>query len=396
MSKVIMHIDLNAFFATCEEIKNPALIDKPVIVCSESSRGVVSTASYEARKYGVHSAMPYFEAKKICPNGVFVKPDFGFYEMMSRSFFSFLKCYSLIIEEASIDEGYVDMSEACKNISDPEEYFRKIILDLKNETGLKCSIGVAPTKFLAKMASDMKKPMGVTIIYRRNINDMLYPLPIEAFFGIGRKTALKLNEKGIKTIGDLKKEIDLENEEIRKIFGKSYINIKKEINGYGDDEVDSTQHDPKSLGHSETFPFDTNDTYFIETKIKELSYEIAEGIKRDKRKGKNIVLTVKDSDFKIHSKSISLSEGTDDRDEIYATAVKLYERNYLGMVIRLVGVTIQSLYNPYEETTQMNFWNFSDYEEMDKTKLLVSDLNRKMKTPALKLANEVKQKNGNK
>ncbi len=391
-----MHIDLNAFFATCEEIKNPSLVDKPVIVCSETSRGVVSTASYKAREYGVHSAMPYFEAKKLCPNGIFVKPDFGFYEMMSRSFFSFLKRYSLLIEEASIDEGYVDMSEACKNVNNPEDYFRQIVYSLKNETGLKCSIGVAPTKFLAKMASDMKKPMGVTIIYRRDLETVLYPLPIEDFFGIGKKTSAKLKEMNINTIGALKKEIDLKNEKIKKLFGKSYETIKKEINGHGNDVVDPTPYDSKSLGHSETFPYDTNDADAIESKIMELSYEISEGIKREKRKGKAIVLTVKDTDFKLHSKTISLQDGISEAEDIYSIAIKLYEQNYLGMIIRLVGVTIQSLYDPREETTQMNFWNFSDYEKMDETKLLVNELNRKMKKPALKMASEVKKKNGNK
>lgn len=396
MSKVIMHIDLNAFFATCEEIKDPTLADKPVIICSETARGVVSTASYKAREYGVHSAMPYFEAKRLCPNGFFIKPDFGYYEMMSRSFFSFLRRYSLIIEEASIDEGYVDMSEACKGVRNPELYFQNIMDTLKEEIGLKCSIGVAPTKFLAKMASDMKKPMGITLIYRKNLRETLYPLPIESFFGIGRKTSAKLNEMGIKRIGDLKERIDSDDERIKKLFGKSYANIKAEINGYGDDVVDPTPYNPKSLGHSETFSYDTNDECIIENKIKELSFEVSEGIKRDKKKGKTVVLTVKDTDFKNHNKSISLSEGFDDGDEISSIAIKLYEQNYLGMLIRLVGVTIQSLYDPQDEITQMNFWNFSEYEKMDETKLLVNELNRKMKKPVLKMANEVKKKDGNK
>ncbi len=390
-----MHIDLNAFFATCEEIKNPSLIDKPVIICTETSRGVVSTASYKAREFGVHSAMPYYEAKRLCPNGVFVKPDFTFYEMMSRSFFSFLKRYSLIIEEASIDEGYVDMTQACKNVGDARSYFQSIMDSLKEETGLKCSIGVAPTKFLAKMASDMKKPMGITFIYRKNLNETIYPLPIGTFFGIGRKTSAKLQEMNIKTIGDLKKEIDKGNQKIKELFGKTYETIVEEINGYGNDTVDPTPFNPKSLGHSETFPFDTNDEFLIENKIKELSYEVAEGIKRDKKKGKTIVLTIKDADFKNHNKSISISEGTNNGEQIYSLASKLYEQNYLGMLIRLVGVTIQSLYDPQEETTQMNFWNFGEYEKMDQTKLLVNELNRKMKKPALKMASEVKKKNGN-
>lgn len=390
-----MHIDLNAFFATCEEIKNPTLIGKPVIVCNESGRGVVSTASYKAREYGVHSAMPYFEAKRLCPEGTFVEPDFGYYEMMSRSFFSFLKRYSLLIEEASIDEGYVDMTEACKNVTDPKAFFQKIMDDLKEEIGLKCSIGVAPTKFLAKMASDMKKPMGITFLYRRSLKETLYPLPIDAFFGIGRKSSAKLKDMGISTIGDLKSRIDRDDSQIKGLFGKYFSVIKEEINGYGDDIVDPTPYDPKSLGHSETFPYDTNEEYIIKNKLRELSMEVSEGVKRERKKGKTVVLVVKDSNFSNHNKSLTLPEGTDDGNVIFETVCKLYDANYLGIMLRLVGVTLQNLYNPSEETVQMNLWNFEEYEKMDETKLLVNELNRKMKKPALKIASEVSKKNGN-
>ena len=395
MSKVIMHIDLNAFFATAEEIRNPSLIGKPVIICGTSSRSVVSTASYKAREFGVHSAMPYFEAKRLCPDGIFLPPDFAYYRMLSRSFFSFLKNNSLIIEEASIDEGYVDMSEATKGIKDPEGFFEGIMLKLYKEIGLKCSIGVAPTKFLAKMASDMKKPMGITIIYRKKLNETIYPLPIDSFFGIGKKSSEKLKEMGINTIGDLKKRIDSEDKDIKAFFGKMYSRVKDEINGYGDDFVDSTPFDPKSVGHSETFPFDTNDEELIKRKLEELSFEVSDDAKKDKKKGKTIVLVIKDSEFKSHNKSVTLAEGTFDPEIIYNNVAKLFEANYLGMMIRLVGVTLQNLYDPNEETVQMNLWNFEEYEKMDKTKLLVNELNRKMKKPSLKIASEVK-KNGNK
>ena len=390
-----MHIDLNAFFATCEEIKNPELIGKPVIVCTESGRGVVSTASYKAREFGVHSAMPYFEAKRLCPEGIFVKPDFAYYEMMSRSFFSFLKRYSLFIEEASIDEGYVDMTETCKHVTDPKAYFQKIMDDLLKEIGLKCSIGVAPTKFLAKMASDMKKPLGLTFLYRRSLNETLYPLPIESFFGIGKTTPAKFKPIGITTIGASKKKVDQDDAEIKTLFGKYFLVIKEEINGYGDDVVDPTPYDPKSLGHSETFPYDTNEEYIIKNKLKELSMEVSEGVKRERKKGKTIVLVVKDSDFSNHNKSMTLPEGTDDGEIIFETVSKLYDSNYLGVMLLLVGVTLQNLYNPSEETVQMNIWNFEEYEKMDETKLLVNELNRKMKKPALKIASEVNKKNGN-
>lgn len=390
-----MHIDLNAFFASAEELRHPELKDKPIIICNESPRGVVSTASYEARKYGIHSAMPYFEAKRLCPNGVFIEPDFKYYTMLSHSFFSFLKNYSLLIEEASIDEGYVDMTDACKNLSDPMPYFEGIRDKLLETIGLKCSIGVAPTKFLAKMASDIKKPMGVTIIRRKDLKRILYPLPIESFFGIGKKSSAKLKEMGIYKIRDLKERMDSNEQELSSFFGKGYLTIKEDINGFGDDLVNPLPLDPKSLGHSETFQFDTNDEDFIKSKLRELSYEVSEGVKKDKKVGKTVVLVIKDAEFKAHNKSITLTNGTSDPYVIYSNVASIYERNYLGMMIRLIGVTLQNLYNARDIDIQMDLWNFQEYEKQDKTKLLVNELNRKMKKPSLKMASEVK-KNGNK
>lgn len=395
MSKVIMHIDLNAFFASAEELRHPEFKDKPIIICSETNRGVVSTASYEARKYGVHSAMPYYEAKRLCPNGVFIEPDFKYYTMLSRSFFNFLKNYSLIIEEASIDECYVDMSKQCENIKNPVQYFEGIRDSLLENIGLKCSIGVAPTKFLAKMASDMKKPLGVTIIRRKDLRSMLYPMPIESFFGIGKKSSIKLKEMGIYKIGDLKKRIDNDDQRIIDFFGKGYSRIKDEINGYGDDIVNPLPYDSKSIGHSETFKYDTNDEEFVKSKLSELSFEVSEGAKKEKKIGKTIVLNIKDAEFNAHNKSISLNIGTSDYETIYSSVANLYENNYLGMMIRLVGVTLQNLYDSRNEDVQMDLWNFQEFEKQDETRLLVNELNRKMKKPSLKMASEVK-KNGNK
>lgn len=388
-----MHIDLNAFFATAEELRHPELVGKPIVVGGYGPRGVVSTASYAARKYGIHSAMPGAQAKKLCPEAVFLEPDFGYYSMLSRSFFSYLKRYSLIIEEASIDEGYVDMTEATKGVKDAHQYFQGIMMGLLKEIGLKCSIGVAPTKFLAKMASDMKKPLGITFLYRKNLSQTLYPLPIDAFFGIGKKTAERMKEIGIKTIGDFKRATDVDDPKILSMLGKSYSTLKKEVNGTSSDTVDPTVYDAKSLGHSQTFPFDTNEEDTIKAKITELAIEATGGIRRDHKKGKTITLVIKDSDFKSHSKSLTLSEATDSSEMVTQTAIRLYESNFLGMMIRLVGVTISNLLDPHEETVQMSLWNYENYEEMDKTKLLVNELNRKLDKPALKLASEVK-KNG--
>jgi DNA polymerase-4 len=394
MGQIIMHVDLNAFFATAEALRHPEYAGKPLIVCGLGPRGVVATASYEARAYGVHSAMPTFQAKELCPQGIFLAGDYGYYEMLSSSFFAYLKGFSSLVEQASIDEGYVDMTKALSGKADPLGYLRKIQDGLLSQIGLKCSIGVAPTKFLAKMASEMKKPMGLTILRRKDLPEKLYPLPIASFYGIGKKTAPRLEMMGIKTIGDLQSRCAQNDPALQDLLGKAFFVIKDWVNGYGDDVVDPTPFDPKSIGHSETFPYDTSDESEILHKLHELALETAEGAASAKKKGKTIQLVVKDKDFKTHDKSLSFKDGTADGETIYEKAKSLYEAHFLGMEIRLIGVTLQNLVDPKKETVQMTFDNYASYEEMDETKLLVNELNRKMKKPALVVASEAK-KHGN-
>ena len=178
MAKVIMHIDLNAFFASCEVIRDPSLSGLPLLIGHSGRSGIVSTASYEARKFGCHSGQPMFQALRLCPQAKVIPVDFDYYSMMSLSFFSYLRRYTPLVEPASIDEGYADMTERLKSESDPASFFLRLQSELKKETGLSCSIGVAPTKWLAKMASDLRKPMGMTILRRKDIPLVLYPLPI--------------------------------------------------------------------------------------------------------------------------------------------------------------------------------------------------------------------------
>ncbi len=391
MSKIIAHIDLNAFFATAEEARNPSLKNKPIIVGHPGRRGVVSTANYEARKYGVHSGMPTFEALSLCPSLVIVPCDFDYYEMLSNSFFTFLKRITPLVEQASIDEGYLDLTEILSKEKEPLKYLLDLQNELYRELDLKCSIGVAPTKFLAKMASDMKKPMGITILRKKDLESVLYPLPIDDFFGIGKKTSPYLKKIGILTIGDLKKAIDKNENEIRNIFGKSFNYINDSVNGRGSDEVVPIRNDPKSIGRSETFPSDTNDFEEISYKISELAREVTSAAKREGKKGKTVSLVVKDTNFQSHDKSVSFSIATFDFDDIYDKAIELYEKNFLGMVIRLVGVTLSNLINPKDEIVQMSFWNYSSFEEMDKTKLLINEFNRQMKKDVLFKAKELKK-----
>jgi DNA polymerase-4 len=388
MSRIIIHVDLNAFFAMAEELRHPELAGRPIIVGGLGPRSVVSTASYAARIFGVHSAMPMSQARRLCPGGVFLPCDFPYYEMLSQSFFAYLRRFTPYVEEASIDEAYADMTDAMAQAKDPIAYLKNLQSGLLHEIGLTCSIGVAPTKFLAKMASEMKKPMGLTVLRRRDLPLLLYPLPIESFYGIGKKTAPRLRALGIATIGDLHEACERGDAALADFFGKSLAEIKKECEGYGSDHVETAPWDPKSIGRRVTFASDTNDRRAIEAKIGELAAEVAGAAKADGKKGRTVSLAVRDKDFHSFSKAATFREGTDEASAIAAKAIDLYEAKFLGLLIRLVGVTLANLADPREETVQMDFWNYQAYEEMDKTKLLVNELNRKLPKPMLKLARE--------
>ncbi len=398
MSKVIVHIDLNQFFVRCEEIKNPSLIGKPVIIGHSGRAGIVSTCSYAARKYGVSSGMPTYKALRLCPDAILIGGNYHDYSAKSHEFINFVKKYTKIIEQASVDECYADFTEQLKGVSNPLGYFEDFQQSLLRETGLKCSIGIAPTKFLAKMGSDIKKPMGITIIRRKDVRKIIDPLPIDSFFGIGKKTTPRLKAQGIQTIGDLWKKIDADDPITKNEFGKFYYVIKDWISGYGSDVVDVEPWDPKSIGHSTTLPQDTNNLDEILGYARELSKEIADEAKARNKVGKKIQITLKDNEFKLTTRSKKISKSFNDFETIYFEASKLFEANVKDDTLyRLVGVTLQDLIDPSEEIIQMSiFDNYDEIKEEYETKLLIAELNRQMKGSVFKTASDVlkEKKNG--
>ena len=392
MSKIILHIDLNAFFVRCEELENPSLIGKPVIIGHSGRGGVVSTCSYKAREYGVRSGMPTFKATQLCPDAIIIPGNYKLYSRKSNEFFSFIEKHSKLIEKASVDECYVDMSDKLKNVKNPIDYIKKMQNELLDQTGLMCSIGVAPTKFLAKMGSDLKKPMGITVIHRKDIGKMLYHLPIESFFGIGKKTAPRLRAIGINTIGDLANRINNADQQVQNEFGKFYFVIKDWINGYGSDKVETEEYDPKSIGNSTTFKHDTNNYDEIKEYVRMLADEVSTRAKKANKVGTTIQLVLKtsrDDGFKIINRSRTISKPTNSFETIFNEACLLLEENLSSKMIRLAGVTLQNLVDPSDVVIQMSlFDNFEEIEEECATKLLISDLNRKMKKPVFKTAAE--------
>lgn len=390
MSKIILHIDLNTFFVRCEELVNPTLIGKPVIIGHSGRGGIVSTCSYEARKYGVHSGQPTFKALELCPNAIVIPGHYELYSRKSKEFFNFVKQYSPIIEKASIDECYVDMTKQLSNVKDVMKYLEDFQNKLLQTIGLKCSIGVAPTKFLAKMASDMKKPMGITIIRRKDVRKILDPLPISSFYGIGKKTAPRLEAIGIKTIGDLAKLVNEDNLEVKNAFGKFYYVIKDWINGYGSDEVDVEPWDPKSIGHSTTFIRDSSDFEEIKGYLRDLSKEVSDEAKQKDKIGSNVQLVLKTSDFKMINRSVKLNKPTNDFETIFNEASILLEKNLNGQEIRLCGVTLQNLIYASDYVEQLSiFDNFDENDEKNATRDLIRELNRRMKSETFMRASDI-------
>ena len=389
MSKVIVHIDLNAFFVRAEEIKDPSLEGKAVAIGREGRAGIVSTCSYEARKYGVHSGMPVFQAKQLCPQLILLPGDYRFYRTLSHMFRRFVRNYTKIVEIASIDECFADFTDVVKGVKDVEAFFRQLQLDLFKQTQLKCSIGVAPTKFLAKMGSDYQKPMGLTIIRKKDIKKILYPLSLDKLFGVGKKTLPRLQALGIKTIGELAERIDSEDKEVMSQLGKFAYTMKDWLHGKGSDDVQVEWDDPKSLGHSTTLKHDTDDFNEIKSVYEELCREVSYEVKREKMMGYTVNINIKEANFINHNKSITLDRPINDAKLIYKYAINLYEKNFLGINVRLVGVTLQNLVSNKDVAVQMNL--FSSEEEEDKTKVLINDINREFDKPIVMRASEVKK-----
>lgn len=377
MSKIILHVDLNAFFAACEVLRDSNLKGKPLIVGGIGRRGIVSTASYEARKYGIHSAMPTYQALRLCPNLIIKEPDFKLYHHYSSLFFNYLKDHvSPMLEVASIDECYIDATEVLRKNRDPITYIKNLQQTLLKEIGLACSIGVGPTKFLAKMASNYRKPLGITIYRRRELAKTLWLLPINEMYGIGKATAPRLLKLNINTIGDLAKT---EDPAVKQLLGKSYYTFKDWANGYGSDEVIVEEEDPKSIGNSSTFMFDTDNYEEISALFKELSNQVSERAKREGKVGSTIQIVMRYYTFENVNRSVTLNKPTNNALTIFYEAMKLFDRNYKDEPIRLLGVTLQNLSDEGSLVEQLSL--FDDFSEKSKTEVIRDLLNEEYDSP---------------
>lgn len=342
--RFIVHVDMDAFFASIEQRDNPDLAGKPVVVGADPKagrgRGVVSTCSYEARKFGIHSAMPISLAYQKCPQAVFLPVDMDKYSRVSAQIYKIFYDFTPDIEPVSIDEAFLDISRSHSIFGTPYQTCVLIKSRIKEETGLTASLGLAPTKMASKIASDLNKPDGLVEVTQDRLLDFLRGLPVEKIWGLGKKGQLLLNNMGIGTIGELAKT-DINR--IISVFGKNGVSFWQLANGIDETEVE-TEGEVKSVSNEITFDKDTLDTERIHSTLILLCEKVSARLRQDNLKAKTIALKIRLEGFKTYSRSATISKPTNFSDVICRRIKQLYDNFEIkNKKVRLVGVKVSHL-----------------------------------------------------
>lgn len=375
LGRIILHIDLNSFYASVEQKYDPSLKGKPVAIAGnpKERRGIIITCSYEAREKGVYTTMNVGEARRKCPDLILLPPNFDRYRAESRAFFNMLKEYSDVLQPVSIDEGYLQLPiiEGQNVIQHVQNMQNRIWTELQ----LPCSIGIAPNKFLAKMASDMKKPMGITILRKRDVPKVLWPKNVIEMHGIGKSTSEKLNKLGIHTIG----ELAIADEFILKQnFGINGPRMKQKANGIDERPVDPQAiYDTKSVGNSSTLSYDVTDRDELYTILSQLSEKVAGRLKAKKLAGATVSVTIRTADWETYTRSMSINNAIHLKEDIVEHAWKLFIKHWNEDPIRLLGVTVSNVCNIKETTQQLTFFNFEEYIKDEPIIKLVDQIEEK-------------------
>ncbi|MCR8643902.1 DNA polymerase IV [Paenibacillus sp. N1-5-1-14] len=364
--RVILHIDMNAFYCSVHEAVEPESYKGKAIAVSgsvEQRKGIIVTSSYAARAKGVKTGMHVREALKRCPELILLQPDFDLYREYSRAFMKIVYAYSPLVEPVSIDECYVDITGS-KQFGTPLEISTTIQQRVLSELGLPCSIGVAPNKLLAKMASDMKKPNGLTVLRLRDVPNVMWQRPCVELFGIGRKTAEKLERIGIRTIGELA-HADIEM--LSRHFGITGPALKNAAAGIDHSPVNPNREQNKSIGHTTTLPHNIQDRAAAVKVLLNLADGVARRMRRQKLVTETVQLTIRDPDMHTVTRSMTIAP-TDITQDIYHYACMLLDKHWkVGDPIRLLGVTAQNLSSKMEKPLQLDLF---EYEELPKKEKL--------------------------
>ncbi len=332
---MILHIDMDAFYASVEQLDQPDLRGKPVIVGGLSGRGVVSAASYEARRFGVRSAMPMFQAERKCPDGVFVAPRRDRYLAVSKQILSIFREFSPIVEQVSIDEAYIDISGCETLFGDPATIGASIKQQVRDRVSLTCSVGAAPVRFAAKIASDMEKPDGLVVIRQADMAGFIRSVPIEKVPGVGRATLEIVKQLNIQTLGDVQR---ISKTVLTRKLGK-YGERLFELSAGIDRTPVVPEHTAKSAGSEGTLAQDTSDRVLIQRHILDHSDHVAQDLRKLGVKAGTITLKIKHSDFKTVTRSVSPPVPVFSSESIYKTAGGLFDAYPFQKPVRLVGVS---------------------------------------------------------
>jgi nucleotidyltransferase/DNA polymerase involved in DNA repair len=378
---------MDAFYASVEQLDHPEYKGKPVIVGADpkggSGRGVVAACSYEARKFGVRSALPISRAWKLCPAGVYVRPRMKRYVEVSHQVMEVFRRYTDLVEPLSIDEAFLDITGSVALLGQPEAIARSIKDEIKKNTGLNASVGLAPNKFLAKIASDLKKPDAFVVVDEAHIEEFLRDLPVSRLWGVGPKTELRLKEMGYHTIGQI---ASAPRESLIHSLGSLGEHLYQLSNGR-DDRAVIPDWEPKSVGTETTFDEDTDDRELLLGTILELSDHVAERLRKDEYRAKKVTLKLRYSNFSTHTKQRSLEKRIQTGEEIAAIARELFAHFSLNQKIRLIGVSAGELHRDGGDPEQLSLFGFSN--EKEKLSHTVDEIKQKFGPDSLRRGSQL-------
>ncbi len=332
----ILHVDMDAFFASIEQLDHPEWRGKPLLVGGSGRRGVVSAASYEARKFGCRSAQPMAVARRLCPQAIIARGNYGRYKEVSRQVMKIFDRYTPLVEPLSIDEAFLDVTLSIPLFGPAEEIAKKIRADIRRETGLTGSVGVAPNKFLAKLASDMNKPDGLTVLTPENIGQILPPLAIEKMWGVGPKTAERLRSIGVKTFGDISR---MPIELLRKKVGEEADRWQRLSRGEDHREV-HVEREAKSIGQEQTFGENLTDPDAVRAVLMEECEDVSAKLCRQEITAKSVTVKIRYGDFETITRRCTLDRGTNATIDLWHAAKQLFDTwaAVSFRPVRLIGV----------------------------------------------------------
>jgi nucleotidyltransferase/DNA polymerase involved in DNA repair len=364
MSRVILHLDMDAFFAAIEQHDHPELRGRPVVVGADpkggKGRGVVSTCSYEARAYGLRSAMPISQAYRLCPHAVFLPVRGERYAEVSAQVMQVLAHFSPLIEQVSIDEAFVDLTGTERLLGPPREVGVRIKQEVRQRTGLTASVGIAPNKFVAKIASDLEKPDGLVVVEEGQVNEFLWPLPVAKLWGVGEKTRPLLEALGLRTIGDVARQSP---SFLAEKFGSMGAHLWRLANGIDDRPVVPTTV-PKSMSKEITFEQDTDDEERLHATLVTLADMVARGLRQEKMRCSTVTVKIRLADFATFTRSRTLPEPTSSSQTIGSTALELFRHfDRGGKKVRLLGVAVSGLLG--KEGTQLTLFDTVERSRID-------------------------------